>query len=76
MELCPKCGHMTAERNHYNQELICYNRECFWNNEFGERGTPYPGFPMLPCPRCGGSVQEPWLRYPACSLCNRIEPNT
>ena len=28
MELCPKCNRMTAERNHYTKELICYNRRC------------------------------------------------
>jgi len=28
MDLCPKCNRMTAERNHYTQELICYNRFC------------------------------------------------
>ncbi len=28
MELCPKCNRMTAERNHYTEELICYNRFC------------------------------------------------
>ena len=28
MELCPKCKHMTAERNHYTHEVICYNVSC------------------------------------------------
>jgi hypothetical protein len=28
MELCPKCNRMTAERNHYTKEIICYNRFC------------------------------------------------
>ncbi len=28
MELCPKCRRMTAERNHYTKEIICYNRFC------------------------------------------------
>jgi hypothetical protein len=28
MEECPKCGHMSAERNHYTGLLICYNRSC------------------------------------------------
>lgn len=28
MEICPKCKKMTAERNHYTKELICYNRFC------------------------------------------------
>jgi len=28
MELCPKCKKMTAERNNYTKELICYNRFC------------------------------------------------
>ena len=28
MELCAKCKKMTAERNHYTREVICYNRYC------------------------------------------------
>lgn len=28
MEQCPKCKHMSAERNHYTKLLICYNRNC------------------------------------------------
>lgn len=28
MEQCPKCKRMSAERNHYTGELICYNRAC------------------------------------------------
>jgi hypothetical protein len=28
MELCPKCGFMCAERNHYNGLLICFNNDC------------------------------------------------
>ncbi len=28
MERCPKCGRMTAEKNHYTKTLICYNRFC------------------------------------------------
>lgn len=33
MELCPKCGKMTAERNHYTKLLICHNRECFFRED-------------------------------------------
>jgi len=33
MEICPKCHKMTAERNHYNQKLICYNRECLYQEQ-------------------------------------------
>jgi hypothetical protein len=28
MEECPKCYHMTAEKNHYTGKLVCYNRFC------------------------------------------------
>ena len=28
MELCPKCKRMTAERNHYTKQIICYNKNC------------------------------------------------
>lgn len=28
MELCPVCGFMSAEINHYNGLLICYNKSC------------------------------------------------
>lgn len=28
VELCPVCKRMTAERNHYNGNLVCYNRYC------------------------------------------------
>ncbi len=28
MELCQKCKKMSAEKNHYTGEIICYNRFC------------------------------------------------
>lgn len=28
MEECPKCGNISAERNHYTKLLVCYNRTC------------------------------------------------
>ncbi len=28
MDLCPICHRMTAERNPYTKELLCYNRSC------------------------------------------------
>jgi len=28
MELCKKCNRMTAERDHYTGEVICYSRFC------------------------------------------------
>ncbi len=28
MELCRKCKRMTAEKNHYTGEIVCYNRFC------------------------------------------------
>lgn len=28
MEICPKCKRFCAERNHYTNLLICYNRSC------------------------------------------------
>ena len=31
MELCPKCNHMTAERDNYTDELKCYNIDCFYS---------------------------------------------
>ena len=31
MELCPKCGLLCAERNHYDGHLHCYNKSCDYN---------------------------------------------
>ncbi len=37
MEKCPKCGRISAERNHYTGLLICYNRSCdYKEKEFGQ----------------------------------------
>lgn len=36
MELCPRCKTMNAERNHYNNKLICYNVVCGYREGFDD----------------------------------------
>jgi hypothetical protein len=39
MELCPKCGRVTAERNHYTKMLVCYNIKCCYQEGKENRET-------------------------------------
>ncbi len=33
MEICPKCGLVSVERNHHTGLSLCYNRNCDYIEE-------------------------------------------
>ena len=69
MELCPKCGKLSAERNHYTLLLLCYNTECDYEeklvviegpNEVGVVDIDYAfGAKRGHCSKCGQFLTQP-----------------
>jgi len=53
MELCSKCKRMTAEKNHYNGDIICYARDCGHVEKAGEEMSDEEK-----CSVCGEGVYE------------------
>lgn len=52
MERCPRCQRMTAEYSLYDHRIICYHRECGYqetNKELEQR----TGRKKIECPDCG-----------------------
>ena len=43
MEKCPICGNMTAEKNMYTGQLVCYLRRCGYTEPLPKHGNGKKG---------------------------------
>jgi len=72
-DFCDKNGELYGLETEANLRFMLKNQKAFEEHSAKIDLTvakPYPGFPIEPCPKCGGSASHPWFRYPQCSLCN------